>query len=167
MSEAVAADSSRSRSKIIPIMIVAVVVLCGIFGWRTVKARRDFDAYRIRTLIDEADQLPWAQSPQDVEACIDYALEWTLECPAMDTWCHSYMPDVLGRCLDSQPRDAFCATGVKQEFGTSYGYHECEARVAQVDQKYRKRATKKICVRAKKAVLAYCSGDHAETASRK
>jgi hypothetical protein len=75
----------------------------------------------------------------------------------MDTWCHSYMPEVLAMCLDSEPRDELCATGIKEEYGQSYGYHECEARVAQVDLKYRKRATKKICVRAKKAVLAYCA----------
>ena len=156
MSEAPSADSTRS-TKIIPILIGAVILLCGIFGWRTVKARRDFDGYRQRTLVDEAASLPWKSTPHDVEACIDYALEWTLECPAMDAWCHNYMSEVLALCLDSQPRDEFCSTGVQEEFGRSYGYEECEARVAQVDLKYRKRATKKICVRAKKAVLAYCA----------
>jgi hypothetical protein len=150
-------ETGGSPSRILWILGGAILLLCAVFGWRTVDARNDFDDYRQSTLVDGAAELPWQDAEMGVEACIDYALEWALECPAMDTWCHNYLPEVLAKCLDSQSREIFCQEGTTQSFGTSYGYAQCEERVSRVEEKYRKRTTKKLCVRAKKAVLAYCA----------
>ena len=151
------AASAVRASKIVPLLVVTVLILCGVFGWRTVKARRDFDAYRQSSLVDSEAKLPWKQGALGVEACIDFSIAWTLACPAMDTWCHGYMPDVLGRCLDSQERADYCTAKAEAMALTSYGYPECEERVSRVDQKYRKRATKKICAAAHRAVVAHCT----------
>lgn len=157
MNASESAAAPGSNSKIIPILIVGVLGLCAVFGWRTIKARQDFDAYRQRTLVDQADELPWKASQLGVEACIDYAIEWTLECPAMDTWCHGYMPDVLGRCLASSDRAGYCEQNHQAMGMTGYGFAECDERVSRVDEKYRKRATKKICAAAHRAVVAHCA----------
>ena len=154
--ERVAATGERP-SRILWILGVSVLLLCAVFGWRTVKARRDFDAYRQSTLVEGADKLPWKSAELVVEACIDFALEWTLACPAMDSWCHGYMSEVLGGCLDSTPRTAYCEKYAQAMALTSYGYAECDERVSRVEMKYRKRATKKICAAAHRAVVAHCA----------
>ncbi len=138
-------------------LAAAVLVFAGVFGVVTVRSRQAFDAYKEQTL-ENADAPPaWVREALSIEGCVDEVLAWGLECPSIQSWCLGSVPGVLHRCLASQPRDEECAAYGDEIGATRFGYDACAARYGEIEEKYRKRATKKYCATMYRSIAEYCA----------
>lgn len=151
------ASGSARSSKIVWILLGAILVFAVVFGAVTVRSRQAFDAYKEATLADPASPPVWEREALDIEACVDEVLTWGLECPSIQSWCLGSVPGVLHSCLDSQPRQAACAAYGDEISATRFGYDACAGRYGEIEEKYRKRATKKYCATIYRSLADYCA----------
>ncbi|MCR9161328.1 MAG: hypothetical protein ACE37F_12285 [Nannocystaceae bacterium] len=132
----------------------ALVVLSALFGWRTLQQRNEYDAYKRQTM-DEAD-LPWTTEHLEVDACVSWTTNWGMECTGMEAWCLGEAPRLTMACMEASDRAAFCEEAGDAVASTHFGYAECEALREGVQGRHLKRAHKKYCAAAYRAVAEHC-----------
>jgi hypothetical protein len=142
--------------RVLVIIGVTLVALMVIFGRATSKGYDQFTAYQDATLKD-ADHPPrWETEALDVEACLDESLAWVEACPGVSSWCESSLPDVMGQCLDTQDRTAYCASVGDAVLSTRFGFEECSSRYDQIKGRYTRRYAKKHCSLIFRVIAGYC-----------
>lgn len=146
-----------AKSKILWILGGATLLLSLIFAGVTIQTRRNFDDYKVTTLSEGATL--WSSRALSVDECVGAVIDWTLECPSIQSWCLGSMPGLLHECLQSQPRTASCKAYGGLVDKTAFGFEECAARYEPVEGKYLRRATKKYCAAAYRSVADFCADD--------
>ncbi len=143
----------RARGLLIGLGL-AMVVLSGVFGWRTLQQRQQYRDYKDAT-VDPAD-LPWSEGNTDVQTCVSWTVEWGMACTGLESWCLNEAPRLTLECLSSSDRTAYCEEVGDAVSSTRFGYAQCEAMREQVEGRYLKRAHKKYCASVYRAVAEHC-----------
>ncbi len=131
-----------------------VVALCVVFGVTVMRQKAQYEDYLHQTL--EAGPMPWAQHPMDVGECVEFTVQWAMDCPGVESWCSGQAPRLTRQCLASAERRAACDALGDEVARTQFGYAECEAMRESVEGRYTKRNHKKFCAASYRAVAEYC-----------
>ncbi|KIG18533.1 hypothetical protein DB30_00218 [Enhygromyxa salina] len=151
-------DAQRNAMgvRVLVIIGVTLVVLMVVFGRATSKGYDQFTAYQDATLKDPDNPPRWTTEALDVDGCVDASLAWIEACPGVSSWCESSLPDVMGQCLDTQYRGAYCASVGDAVRSTRFGFDECSARYDQIKGRYARRYAKKHCSLIFRVIAGYC-----------
>ncbi|MCB9532532.1 MAG: hypothetical protein H6698_01885 [Myxococcales bacterium] len=122
-------------------------VLGVLFGYRYVEVMR----YVRDTLDVPTTPLAWDARPLSPDECVEQALTWASECHGIKSMCDAYVDRVIAMCLESQPRDAYCASVHDTAATTRFGYRECALRGV------RRNLDAEACAQAYRAVASYCA----------
>jgi hypothetical protein len=140
----------------------AGVVLGVIFTLSTLLALYMFSQYSrtmayVRVTLGDPDRgvmptetQPWDLAALSPEECVDATLTWTQNCRGIKTMCDMYVERVMGLCMDTQNREAFCMAIVDDTGTTEFGVAECRARGVQ------RNVNKEACANSYRTIDAYC-----------
>lgn len=148
------ASEGRSARGLLILIGVVMLVLSVVFGVRTLQQRAQFREYKQATV--DLDAMPWNEVPMAVDACVETTVTWGMECTGLESWCLNETPRLTMACMASEDRGDFCAAQGDAVLSTHFGYAECEALRDRVDGRYTKRAHKKFCAAAYRAVAEHC-----------
>jgi len=152
-------DEARRRIgvRVLLALGVALAVLMVVFGQATTKNYERYDAYHKATLDDPANPPRWQTEALSVDGCVDEVLDWVEACPGVSSWCEGALPDVMGACLDSQDRSAYCAEVGDAILTTHFGFEQCAARYDAIEGHYTRRYAKKHCALMYRTIAGRCA----------
>jgi hypothetical protein len=143
-----------STKRLLLVLGGAMAVLCVVFGGAIVRQHRAFTEYHRVTV--EAATLPWETATMEPDECVRFAVDWAMECPGLGTWCENEAPRLVGRCMASRDRTAYCAALGDAPARTDFGYAECATLRVPLDGRHAQKAHKKFCASAYRAVAQTC-----------
>jgi hypothetical protein len=152
-------DAQRNAIGVRVLLIIGVTLtlLMVVFGRATSKGYDQFTAYQEATLEDPDHPPRWETEALDVGGCVDEALAWVEACPGVSSWCESSLPDVMGQCLETQDRTAYCESVGDAVRSTRFGFEECSSRYDQIEGRYTRRYAKKHCSLIFRVIAGYCA----------
>jgi hypothetical protein len=151
-------DETTPRPSLRPIVLALlgiIVVLGAVFGAVTMHHRGTYEDYRRQTL--EEATLPWERAELSPEACVEFAVDWAMACPGLESWCANEAPVLARRCLEAADRTSYCASVADVASSTRFGVAQCEDMRADVQGRYTARNHKKLCAACYRAVAASCT----------
>jgi hypothetical protein len=143
--------------RVLVIIGVTLMLLMVVFGRATSKGYDEFTAYHEATLEDPDNPPRWETEALDVSGCVDESLAWVEACPGVSSWCETTLSDVMGQCLDSQDRTAYCEAVGDAVGSTRFGFEECSARYDQIEGRFTRRYAKKHCALIYRVIAGYCA----------
>lgn len=109
----------------------AVVILGGLvaltvpFGWSVWSSYAAYCDYVETTLEIPEDPPIWIRRSLTADDCVGEALAWAETCPGFEELCQRALPAVVGRCLASRDRRAWCEANADTLATASYGEDAC------------------------------------------
>ena len=155
--DAPASPSPAARPRSVGLLLVIALLLVGlsvVFGVTTIRSHTAFREYKERTLQQQPP--PWTQRSMSVPQCVQFTIDWAMDCPSMESWCGNEAPRLTAACLASADRTDYCQEVGDTVASTRFGVHECEALRQDITAKYAKRSHKKYCAAAYRAVAEHC-----------
>jgi hypothetical protein len=143
-----------STKRLLLVLGGAMAVLCVVFGGAIVKQHRAFTEYR-RTTVEETT-LPWDAGAVEPDECVRFAVDWAMACPGLGTWCENEAPQLVGRCMASRDRTAYCSALGDAAARTDFGYESCATLREPLDGRHAQKSHKKFCAAAYRAVAQSC-----------
>ena len=125
------------------------------FAWSVWASYADFRDYVETTLESPPEPPIWARRSLTADDCVSEALSWAEPCPGFEEFCRRAVPEVVGRCLASRDRRAWCETNADTLRTTSYGYDACQEAV-QAGRLEDSRLHRQRCAIAYRAVADWC-----------
>lgn len=146
----------EGTKKILLIIGAVLAVFTLVFGVSVTRNHNKFAEYKAATLDDPEHPPRWMVEEVSVEGCVDEAMQWSMECPGVQSWCLAQLPSVVRSCLETQNRADYCEQAGDEVMSTRFGFHQCEALREPVGGKYGKRAHKKYCAMSYRAIAGHC-----------
>lgn len=150
-----ATPESRSASRLLIVIALAVTGLAAVFGVTTARSRTQFTEYKEQTLEHPERPLPWVVGDVTPVECVEFSTQWALECPAIESWCFNEAPRIVLDCMKSEDRKAYCESVAGDVETTHFGAKVCQG-LRESLPRHLKRPHKKACGSAFRAVAEFC-----------
>jgi len=125
------------------------------FAWSVWDSYDDFRHYVASTLEEPEDPPPWSRRSLTADDCVSEALAWAEPCPGFEEFCRRGLPTVVGRCLASRDRRAWCESNADILKTTRYGHDACREAV-DAGRLEDSRMHRQRCAIAYRAVADWC-----------
>ncbi|MEQ9317823.1 MAG: hypothetical protein RIF41_01645 [Polyangiaceae bacterium] len=148
-------DSPRRAGRNAAAIVIGLVVVTIPFGWSLWSSYADYRRYVETTLEVPEDPPIWVRRSLTADDCVSEALAWAERCPGFEELCRRALPAVVGRCLASRDRRAWCEANGDTLTTASYGDDACEEAIdaRRLDDT---RTHRHRCAVAYGAVAAWC-----------
>ncbi|MED5372936.1 MAG: hypothetical protein VX899_18090 [Myxococcota bacterium] len=117
-----------------------------------------FHEYMEATVDNTETPVEWTQRPFSPVECVDFGVAWSEACPATKEFCHGALYSVVGRCVESQDRQDYCASLDREWMTTGFGYHDCENRLTELpeDASAQRKKREKACAAGYRSIADHC-----------
>lgn len=139
----------------------ALAILAGLaaltlpFAWSVWASYADYRDY-VEATLEIPDEPPsWVRRALTADDCVSEALAWAEPCPGFEEFCRRALPAVVGRCLASRDRRAWCEANDETLKTTNYGYDACREAV-ETGRLEDSRMHRQRCAIAYRAVADWC-----------
>lgn len=123
-------EAKRGALRLALGLVALLLVISVPFGLSIYGEFQSFREYARTTIDEPATPPPWTTESYDAERCVGAGLDWIAACPGTEDLCRQAMPRVIQNCLGSGDRSVWCGDHRDELLRTSFGFEECEARVA-------------------------------------
>lgn len=117
-----------------------------------------FHTYMEATVDNTETPPEWMARSFAPEECVAWGIDWEENCPGTKEFCKGAVSSVVGRCVETQDRAAYCEGLDKAWMTTGFGYHDCEAKLEPLpeDAKTQRKRREKACAAGYRSVANHC-----------
>jgi hypothetical protein len=119
-------ESQRVRLRNALVILGGLAMLTAPFAWSVYASYRDYRDYVFTTLEEPRERPSWSRRSLTSDDCVSEALAWIAPCPGFEELCQQALAEVVGRCLASRDRRAWCQTRSDALKRASYGLGACQ-----------------------------------------